>query len=572
MTPLPMHRRSATGRMRALAVFVTVLMALGPFVPIASASNWFLHPPSSTPPSQPQSGQGYVERSVLVAKLVPEDSPSGLTMSPGAMVQSGLSFMSWAVSALEYLSGALLGVFSGAASTIIGIVSGAVILHHSNASPSNASPELATTLSQPSSSGGIPPNDTAGYVENTLLLYNNTLLPGNAPGPFGGAVTPTSITVDPSNGIIFVSAVVDGSNTTVFEVNPSTDRVVKSVTVLPPADTQCGLYAPASTFDTKNGYLYITSSSCPAPVVAVLDTENGTMLKQVQLPDGFGANAIAYDPSSNEIYVTGQYGATESVEIINATNDSLTAPLSLGGCWTFAPLFDSNDGLMYVTVWYCGSNVALRHEDMYAINSTNAVVARIPIPNDDVSVVGADTAGIVPNGTIYEEGGSSGYGRITYPVDVVNPQANTSSVIDIPCGLTYESNTCYPVGVTYDHANGYVYFASSLGSPFVSWNVTAFDPSSGAIAGSIAMGFEGGTTSFALSSGGLQGLSFDPANGQLYGPNPGSGTVSVIFDKRFNVTFAESGLPTGDQWGMVSAGASPKFTTGTTITYSAPNG
>ncbi len=554
-------------------------MVFGTFVPIASASAWFLQPPS--PASSQQASSNYVRKSVEVAQLVPEASPAGqpsATTSRGWTLPNGLSFLDGVVPALRAWVGALTGLFTATADALGRMVAPAGL---TNPGPSTTgTPEPDTALQQgQSSSGGIPPNSTAGYVEDTLVLYNNTLLPGNVPNVQANSatpppVTPSSVAVDPSNGMIFVAAVTGGSNTTVFEISPSTDRIVKSITVLPPADTQCGFYAPASAFDPTNGYLYLTSSSCPTPVVVVLDANNGTILKQIPLPSGFGANALAFDSANSEVYVTGVSGSTESVEVINATSDSLLTAISLGGCWAFAPLFDSNDSLMYVTVWYCGSNVALRHEDLYGINATNAVVARIPIPNDDVLVAGAGTAGITLSGIIYIEGGSNGYGGIAYPIDVVDPQTNTTSVITVPCGLKYGSNTCYPVGLTFDRSNGYLYAASSLGPGGIGpvSNVSTINPSTGAVVGSIVTGYGEPALVLEESSGGLHGLAFDQSDGRLYAVNPRSGTVSVIFDMRFNATFTETGLPSGDTWGTVVAGTTPKYTSSATITYSAPNG
>lgn len=557
-------------------------------IPVVNLGGFgFLFTPS--PPTVGAPKQNYASESVLVANVVPVMSGSpnplncagcplskrfGLLMSNAfdalsnlwsGIVASGTSALSTATHLSSWLWGRMLALYGGLTAPIPAL---------------SGSPLSALTSSQTSPRGNpIPPNSTAGYVENTLVLSNDTLLPGDVPNPFDGAVppaTPESVATSPSNGMIYVAGVTGSSNTTVFEISPTTDKVVRSTTLVPSADTQCGSYGPALTLDPTTGYLYVTSSGCPTPVVVVFDTNNNTVLKSIALPSNFGAVAVAYDASSNEVYVTGNSFSTENVVIINATSNSIATSIdSLGGCWTFAPVYDANDGLMYVTTWFCGATFVVGHADMFGINSTNSVVATIPIPaeNTGISSLGAGTATITPGGTIYLEENSAytpgSDGVISYPIDVVDPQANTSSVIEVSCGYRYVSSTCGPVGLAFDPANGYLYSTASVGS--YPQNVSAIDPSTGKAVGFMLTGGQA-LLGFAYSSGGPREIAFDQSNNQLYDVSGGSGTVSVIYDTRFNITLTESGLPSGDEWGTVIAGTAPKYATSNSITYSAPNG
>ena len=581
--------RTRSRTLKALSLVIMSLMVLsGTVTPVASLGGLGLlnsHPATlsanNLTGATPQSSAA--SEDVLAADVVAV--PSGVSGCAGGCASSGPAYLIAtqlvhgfaSVGRLAAAGGGVLLSWFESASTWARVVGQGLYATLTSSQPSAA--PMLTTVAPGAGVNPIPPNSTAGYVENTLLLSNDTLLLGNVPDPFNGAeppAAPESVTTDPSTGAIYVAGVTGASNTTVFEISPTTDRVVRSTTLVPSADTQCGFYGPALAFDPANGYLYVTSSACPNPVVVVFDPNNDTVLKSIALPNNFGAVALSYDPSSKEVYVTGNSFSSEDVVIINATSNTIAASIdSLGGCWTFAPVYDANDGLMFVTTWFCGASLAVGYADMFGISSTNAVVAKIPVPDENIGVssVGAGTAEATPGGTIYIEENSAytagSNGVIYYPVDVVDPQANTTSVIEVPCGYRYITSTCSPVGLAFDQVNGYLYSAASVGS--YPQNVSAIDPGTGKVTGFLLTGRQA-LLDLAYSSGEPRELAFDQSNNQVYDVSGGSGIVSVIYDARFNVTFTESGLPSGARWGMVAAGTQPRYTTGTTITYSASDG
>ena len=93
------------------------------------------------------------------------------------------------------------------------------------------------------------------------------------------------------------------------------------------------------------------------------------------------------------------------------------------------------------------------------------------------------------------------------------------------------------------------------------------------------------------SSNRTSSVTFEEANGTYdytvgvsdarWSPEPGSGTVTVRGSNRtvsvtfvetvYSVTFTETGLPSGSSW-AVAIGNVAEYTTGSTITYSEPNG
>ena len=576
--------------MKALALVVTALMALGPFVPIASTSSWFLHPPSSAPASQLQSGQGYVERNVLVAKLVPEASASGPTTRLGWVFQSSNSLLSGVLSALGSLGGALWRVFSSTAGTLGGVLSGAWSHNSSSAPPANAVPEPATTLSQQSSSSpGIPPNSTAGYVEYTLSFANNTLFPGNVPSTgMQSGFSPFSATLGQA-GTLYVLGGGPNSTLVIEAVDTLTDHVAKSF-VVGNSSVYGSCIPTTAAFDPTNGYLYAVSTlNCGFSLnVIVLSTVNGSVVAKIPLQSSFDPAGIAYDASNSEVYVTNSdgYYSNPLVDFVDTASNSLAGSSSLGfnfvsngcnsqnsgspyGAHADSPLFYSSGSEMYVPVSYYLCGVAAPAESVFALNDTNAIVGRTPM----AYLGDAQQGEVAPSGVVYMEGSGAGFlgsdsnCPCSVPLVTVSPQTNSSSATSISCGSFGESYgmLCLPSGAVYDSATGYLYagwYYSCYGSGCaqVESNTTAIDSSTNKTAGSLSTGY------------GRSSILFDQSNGQLYETNGNSGTLSVIFDGRFNATLTESGLPPGDRWGTVIAGALPKYTTSDVITYSAPNG
>ena len=295
----------------------------------------------------------------------------------------------------------------------------------------------------------------SGYVEYTLVLANNTLIPGNANVSGGGyplaiafdtnnsylyvlgrstifIVDPnnnsvigeiplqspsTSIAYVPSNGYIYVAT--NGSG--ILVINPSTKGVVDRIPIY--GEIWQMVYVPS------NGYIYVSVSS--SDEVDVIDTLNNTIVTTIKVgPEPIG---MAYDPNNSYIYVA-DYGSGE-VSIIDTKNDSLVGNIAIGGFpWGIA--YDPNNGYIYVTE-YNGMVVAISTvvDDVVANISIGNGIARCLTfdPSNDLIYVTVDNV--------------SGLGNVVV--------INTTNVIGrIQVGKT-------PWGITYDPTNGHIYVANT---------------------------------------------------------------------------------------------------------------
>ncbi len=70
------------------------------------------------------------------------------------------------------------------------------------------------------------PSGSLGYVAYTLILYNNTLVSGNAIARSGSRLFPNAMAYDSSNGYIYVS---DWGTNSVSVIDPANDSVIGNI-------------------------------------------------------------------------------------------------------------------------------------------------------------------------------------------------------------------------------------------------------------------------------------------------------------------------------------------------------
>ena len=144
--------------------------------------------------------------------------------------------------------------------------------------------------------------NTAGAVKYTLILFNNTLLPGDVVAYTNG-IEPWGIVYDPQNGYIYVT---DRGSDSVSVIDPSTNKVIANILV--------GRFPLGIIYDPQNGYLYVANFG--SNTVSVIDPSTNTVIANISV--GLNPMGIAYDPQNGYIYVTNSLSGTLS--IIATTN------------------------------------------------------------------------------------------------------------------------------------------------------------------------------------------------------------------------------------------------------------
>ena len=149
---------------------------------------------------------------------------------------------------------------------------------------------------------------SAGYVKDTLVLSNNTLVNGNFINTANG-IAPYYATFDSSNGYVYF---IDGSSS-VSVINGTTNTVIDTIAV--------GSDPQGVSFDSSNGYVYVTNSGSDS--VSVINGANNTVIDTIAV--GSYPAGISFDSSNGYVYVTnsnlGWVAVAGNVSVINgATN------------------------------------------------------------------------------------------------------------------------------------------------------------------------------------------------------------------------------------------------------------
>ena len=293
-----------------------------------------------------------------------------------------------------------------------------------------------------------------GYVEYTLVLDSNTLIPGNTNVTGGG--NPLAIAFDPNNTFLYVLG-----KDSIFIVDPTNNSVLGKIP-LPSGSTSIA-YVPT------NGYIYVATNGSGILVintstkevvgkipingeiwqmiyanghiyasvyssneVIAIDPSNNTIIATIKV--GLNPVGIAYDPKDNYVFVA-NYGSN-SVSIIDPKDNSLIANVTIGGFpWGIA--YDPKNDYIYVTE-YNGEVVVLDP-------TTEKVVEDLSIGNSIARCVAYDPI----NGLIYVTVDSY---NAPNNVTVIDPTNNTI-VGRIQVGY-------FPWGITYVPSNGYIYVAN----------------------------------------------------------------------------------------------------------------
>lgn len=422
----------------------------------------------------------------------------------------------------------------------------------------------------------------AGRTLSTLVLFNDSLLPGNFL-PVADT-EPYWVVTDPANGYVYVSDEGSGNLTV---INSATGEALEAIPAgqeaqglaLDPADgdlyvadfatdrvsivntstaTIVGMVAVGEepwgvAYDPSNGFVYVTNRD--SDNVTVIGS-GGTTVGSI--PVGLDPAGIEYDAGNGLVYVANML--SDNVSVLDPATEQPLTSISVG-IWPVGVAVDATTDEVYVTnSWYNGLNPSLSADSVSVIDTTtNRTVATIPV-------------GEIPEGIAVDAAAGE--------VFVANSESNNVSVI-ATATLTVRHTLpvgSLPTGIAFDPLNGVVYTAN-----FGSLNVTAIATNPLGVVGAIATAILPGALAVDPADGNLfvangaplassvevvnestdqivaqvptgvepggivQGIAVDPDNGEVYVANTLSDSVTVIAGTTLQVvaTVAVGGYPSG---------------------------
>jgi YVTN family beta-propeller protein len=432
------------------------------------------------------------------------------------------------------------------------------------------------------------------FVAYTLVLFNNTLIPGNYPAESGQ--NPVALAYDSGMGEIFVT---NSNSNNVSVISDITDKVVATipmaspgsavtydsgrgeifvsnpildnVTVIKDATNKVSATLAVNNtgqfgmvYDSGMGEVYVTNSN--SRYIHVVADATNTIVKNI--PTGALPEGLAYDAGKSEIFVSKFAGSApdvpDNVSVIADVTNKILTNVSVG----HSPeglAYDSGKGEIFVV--NKGPNTVSVISD-----ATNTVLATINVGLDPQDVA-YDSA----NGEVFVT--NSGQNNVSVISDATN-----SVVATVPVGFS-------PLGVTYDAANGYIYVANSVGGSIAiispntgyavtftetglhsgtSWSVVLNGITEETEQSALTFTEPNGTYSFTINA--VAGFRANPSSGKL---TVHGGTLSQPVDfgstGAFAVSFTESGLPSGTNWSVTLSGTTLASLTGA-INFTEPNG
>ena len=338
---------------------------------------------------------------------------------------------------------------------------------------------------------------------------------------------PFSITFDPVNGDLYVD---NFGSSNISVVDTATNKVVASIPMPPDVGHVVA--------DTTTGVVYAGAPGYGAAVYGINPSSNRVVWTiPIGCPQGCVADAQAYDPASDEIFVTNLDIGT--VTVIHMASIVARIPVGSGG--PNGAAYDTANGDTYVS----NEGSCLSCLNLTVINgTTNRVVGQVP-----GSGGGPGVAYDSSNGDIYTCTNGASY-NFTNFVGVANGTTNTL-VASIPIDSGCEA-------AVYDSVNDYVYITDRYKGGVDLSNVTVVDPDTNRIV-------------FVLSvQMGPTGIAYDSANHNVYVADSDTNNISIL-PQIYRLTVHETGLPAGTNWSATVEGTTFSSTT-PTITFPETNG
>jgi YVTN family beta-propeller protein len=361
------------------------------------------------------------------------------------------------------------------------------------------------------------PTGVAPSVLDTLVLLNNTVVPGNFPAAIG--LSPAAVAYDPATQQIFSADL--GSNT-VTVVDDQTNTPVTSVSV--------GSGPVDLAYDSGTGEVFVANQY--SDNVSVISDSTDAVVSTIGV--GGSPYGVAYDPALGEIFVAN--GGSDNVSVISDSTDTVVASIGVGvGPQGLAfdsarnEVFVANEDSWNMTVFSTTNNTVVAN---FLVN-TNLSVGYYGLPiavaydfgrgeiyvadyaTDNVTVLDDSTyavlatvpVGIAPAALAYDNATGEVYVANEYSrnLTVINDTSNLPT-LSIPVGQG-------PVGVVYDSGTSSLYVANSANNLL---NVVA--AGTHAVIAHIVLADTPGA------------IAYDSGAGELFVANGNLGTVSVISD------------------------------------------
>ena len=444
------------------------------------------------------------------------------------------------------------------------------------------------------------------FTNNVTLVSLTTNLPGLSV-PVGNQPAPGALAVDPVNGTAYVAN--EGSNN-VTAIALGLSGVSANIPV--------GTSPDAIVYDAANGYVYVANGG--AGTVSVISTVTNAVVATV--PVGGDPDGITIDTQNHQVFVAD--AGTNNVSVISGTTNVVVATITVGT----AP--GAGGSIAYDSVHHNVFVACVGSNNVSVIGGTNhTLFATVNVGSGPAGIAIDPTRGEVyvanrfsanvsvlssTNGTLLStiavgsqpsSAGGVAFDPSRHYVYIPNEGSNNVSVISTVTNSVAASIPVLesPIAVALNAASGAVYVADE-GSA----NVSAFGLASvtfterGLTTGaawSVAVGtvpvvranttFKGGgSVSFLTLAGPFPFTIAAPVGFGVYtvtGPGTPSQSLfnviraatplKVLFRPLENLTFAESGLPTGATWGIAltaaplhgGAAGQSLSTIGTSITF-----
>jgi len=322
------------------------------------------------------------------------------------------------------------------------------------------------------------------YVNDTLVLSNSTLMPGNFLAvnvlrPFGTAY-------DSGKGEVFVAGF---DSSTVGVISDATNTVITTVAT---GDNPWGV-----AYDRGKGEVFVTD--CGSSNVEVINDTTNRVVATV--PVGSSPEGVAYDSGKGEVFVANS--GSKNVSVINDTRNKVVASTNVGTT-PQGVAYDSGKAEIFV-MNSITNNISI------VSDATNAVATNLAVggPGSGPFMAAYDKA----KGEMFVTDAGSTY------VNVINDTTDSSSNIDVGSGLA---------AIAYDGGKGEVFV--TIGS-----SVSVISDVSYTVTATIAVGTY------------PESLSYDNAKAEVFVANSGSNSVSVISDSTntLTATVTTGTLPTG---------------------------
>lgn len=374
-----------------------------------------------------------------------------------------------------------------------------------------------------------------GFIDKTLVLSNNSLIPGDFLRKGNNSQEPMYVAFDPINGNLYVTIKNTGQ---IAVVNGTENRIQSHINV---GGTPFGI-----AFDPLNKYIYVTDIS--SRNVSVINPQNNSVVKNLTV--GNNPYAMAFDPQNGNMYVTDSNTTgvpsdnQGTISVINSTTDEVVSNFTIGSD-PQGIAYDPANGEMFIAV-YGGGYV-------YAFNFQSGGIYLIR--GSSTYYIGGQPYYIeTPSTLSYNPLNQLMYIGDVFTGNVLGVNSSNQVVSSVREGV---QNSMF-----YDSVNGYTYVVNGIRGIY--GEVSAINPATNRQVGSIWIGN--------YPNGFAAGSAFDEENGLFYVTNSVAGTL-VIFQSTgpSSVIFRAVGFIGGAQWSVTFGGVEAQSTSNT-IQFNQQNG